>query len=140
MWQFGVRNPSLKQQVSLYEIESIGNANIVTIAVNPKEYFEKYKDKSINKKHKGLKKDTPGMHFEAYADRMSLNDLTNLKPKNIKQNRFQIKNTETRVQFVSKSQFAGLNDKRFYFYDGVSMPFGHPLHDNLRKEKKRNTY
>ena len=135
-----MRNPSLKQQVSLYEIESIDNANIVTIAVNQKEYFEKYKDKSINKKHKGLKKDTPGMHFEAYADRMSLNDLMNLKPKNIKQNRFQIKNTETRGQSVSKSQFAGLNDKRFYFYDGVSMPFGHPLCDNLRKEKKRSTY
>ena len=43
--QFGVRNPSLKKQVDLYEIESIGNPNTVVIAVNPKEYFEKYKDK-----------------------------------------------------------------------------------------------
>ena len=46
-----------------------------------------------------------------------------------------------RMQNISKSQFAGLNDKRFYFYGGiVSMPFGHPLLEILRKEKKRNTY
>ena len=33
-----------------------------------------------------------------------------------------------RMQSKSRSQFAGLNDKRFYFYDGiVSMPFGQPL-------------
>ena len=54
--QFSVRNLSLKKQVGLYEIESINNANIVTIPVNPKEYFEIYKDKSINKKHKWSKK------------------------------------------------------------------------------------
>ena len=115
--QFGVCNPSLKKQVDLYEIESIGKPNAVVIAVNPKEYFEKYKDKSINKKHKGLKKDTPGMHFEASTDRiMSLNDFMNLKPKKIKQNRFHIKNTKMRMQSLSKSQFAGLNYKRFYFY------------------------
>ena len=42
---------------------------------------------------------------------------------------------------IFKIQFAGLNDKIFYFYDGiVSMPFCHPLLEKLRKEKKRNTY
>ena len=50
--QFGVCNPRLKKQVGPYETESIDNANIVTIAVNPKEYFVKYLDKNINKKHK----------------------------------------------------------------------------------------
>ena len=50
-------------------------------------------------------------------------DFTNEKVKNIQQNRFQIKNTEMNMQSITKSQFAGLNDKRFYFYDGiVSMP------------------
>ena len=50
-------------------------------------------------------------------------DFTNEKVKNIQQNRFQIKNTEMNIQSITKSQFAGLNDKRFYFYDGiVSMP------------------
>ena len=42
---------------------------------------------------------------------------------------------------IFKSQFAGLNDKRFYFYDGiVSMSFGHPLLEKLRKEKKKETH
>ena len=45
-----------------------------------------------------------------------------------------------RMQSISKSQFAALNDKRFYFYDGiVSMPFGRPLLEKLRK-KERNKY
>ena len=57
--QLGVQDKTLKKQVGLYEIESIGNPNIITILINPKEYFEKYRDKKINKKHKGLKRDTP---------------------------------------------------------------------------------
>ena len=56
-WErFGVQTKSLKKQVGLYEIENINNANVLTIAKNPKEYFEKYKDFSDNKKHKGVKK------------------------------------------------------------------------------------
>ena len=82
--QFNVRDTSTEKQVGLYEIESIDNPNIVTIAVNPKEYFEKYRDKSFSKKHNGLKKDTPGMHFEAYGNRMmSLNDFASQKVKKI---------------------------------------------------------
>ena len=82
------------------------------------------------------------MRFEVYANRvMSLNEFTNEKVKKIQQNRFQIKNTEMRMQSISKSQFAGLNDKRFYFYDGiVSMSFVHPLLEKLRKEKKKETH
>ena len=50
-WEkFNVQNKSLKKQVGLYELENINNTNILTIAINPKEYFEKYKDLSINKK------------------------------------------------------------------------------------------
>ena len=71
---------------------------------------------------------------------LMINDFTNEKVKKIQQNRFQIKNTEMRTQSITKSQFAGLNDKRFYFYDGiVSMPFGHPLLEKLRKEEKKET-
>ena len=37
-------------------------------------------------------------------------------------------------------QFAGLNDKRFYSYDGiVYMPFADTLIEKLRKEKKKET-
>ena len=56
-WEkFHVQDKSLKKQVGLYEIEIINNANLVTIAINPNEYFEKYKDYSINKNYKGVKK------------------------------------------------------------------------------------
>ena len=51
--------------MALYEIENIGNPNICTIAINPKEYFEKFKNRKINKKHKGVRRDTPGMNFES---------------------------------------------------------------------------
>ena len=56
-WEkFHVQDKSLKNQVGLYEIEIINNANLITIAINPNEYFEKYKDYSINKNYKGIKK------------------------------------------------------------------------------------
>ena len=44
---------------------------------------------------------------------------------------------------ISKVQFGILDDKRFYFCDGiVSLPYVHPLLENLRKEKLkyRNTH
>ena len=38
---------------------------------------------------------------------------------------------------VKKVQFASLNDKRYYFSDGiVSLPFGHPLLSEVRDYKK----
>ena len=42
--QFRMRNPKVIKQLGLYEIENIDNVNLCTIAVNPKEYFEKFKD------------------------------------------------------------------------------------------------
>ena len=81
--QFDVQDKTVKKQVGLQEVESIDNPNVITISVNPKEYFEKYRDKTVNKKHKGLKRDTPGMNFEAYAKRIcSLHEFcANQKPK-----------------------------------------------------------
>ena len=41
------------------------------------------------------------------------------------------------MKSVKKTQFAGLNDKRFYFHDGiVSLLFGHFLLNKVRDEKK----
>ena len=54
--------------MGLFEIQNIDNPNICTIAINPKEYFEKFKNRKINKKHKGVRRDTPGMNFESYAE------------------------------------------------------------------------
>ena len=48
--QFNLQNKKLKKQVGLYEVEHINNPNIITVAINPNEYFEQYKNCSINKK------------------------------------------------------------------------------------------
>ena len=58
--------------MGLFEIENINNQNICTITINPKEYFEKFKDRKINKKHKGVRKNTTGMKFESYAMRINM--------------------------------------------------------------------
>ena len=103
--QFNVRDTSTEKQVGLYEIESIDNPNIVTIAVNPKEYFEKCRDRSFNQKHKGLKKDSPGMVFEAYPNRMmSLNDFANQQAKRFQQNKFEIKkHRNENTEYIQKT-------------------------------------
>ena len=108
--------------------------------INPKEYFEKYRDKRINKKHKALKKDTTGMDFEAYSSRLlsSYEFCYDNIPEKIKQKRYQIVNNSMQMVSLSTTQFAGLNDKRFYFHDGlVSLPFGHFLFEASRKLKEQ---
>ena len=43
--------------MELYKIESLENPNVCTIAVNPKEYFEKFKNSTIKRmKRKKLSK------------------------------------------------------------------------------------
>lgn len=44
---------------------------MVTVVVNPKEYYESFKCKNVNKKHKGLRKGAPGMDFESYSKRIN---------------------------------------------------------------------
>ena len=48
--QFGISDENTKKVMGLYEINNIDNPNICTIAINPKEYFEKFKNRKINKK------------------------------------------------------------------------------------------
>ena len=67
-----MRNKNVKKRWGLYATENADNANICAIAVNPKEYFEKFKNRSINKKHKGVRRDTPEMNFESYAERLKV--------------------------------------------------------------------
>ena len=58
--QFNCANATLNKKVGLFEIENIDKPNVITIALNPKEYYEQFTDHSDNKKHKGIKKSTPG--------------------------------------------------------------------------------
>ena len=49
----------------------------------------------------------------------------------------QVKNTNMTMASVNKVRFASLNDKRYYFSDGiVSLPFGHPSLNSVREYKK----
>ena len=62
------------------------------------------------------------------------------KPQKIKQKRLQIIKSNMQMVSVNKTQFVGLNDKRFYFNDGiVSLPFGQYLLNlnKVRKEKEK---
>ena len=121
--RFKCRNKAIKKKVGLYEVESIDNQNTTTLAINPKEYFEVYRSKEINKKHKGIKKNTLGMNFESFASRiMDFREFNPAQknPKKITQKRFQIKNTNMKMSNVSRNQFGLLNCKRYYLTDGVT--------------------
>ena len=78
LWkQFNPRNNDLKKQVGLFEIENTDKPNIITIALNPKKYYERFYDHSDNKTHKGLKKSTPGIDFDSYSERLAdLNEFS----------------------------------------------------------------
>ena len=54
-------------------MEHVDNACILTIAANPKEYLEIFEGKSSNKKHKGIRKGSPGLRFENFAQRIWAN-------------------------------------------------------------------
>ena len=119
--------------------------NIIRIALNPKEYYERFADTTDNKKHKGLKKSTPDMDFDSYSSWLSdLSEYFNeflRKPNPVKkteQKIFQIRNKSMQMKSISKVQFGQLNDKRFYFANGIlSLPYGHPLLENVRKQKDK---
>ena len=138
--KFDMHDLKTKKVMGLYEAESLDNPNVCTTAINPKEYFEKFKNSSINKKHKGVRCDTPGMNFESYANRITpLRSLDCQKDekKKIIQKRLQVKNTNMIMTSVNKVKFASLNDKRYYFSDGiVPLPYGHPLLKEVREYKK----
>ena len=140
--QFGVQNKILKKQVELFEIESINKVTVIAIALNPKEYYERFNDHSDNKKHRGLKKSTCGVDFDSYSSRLAdLNEFSKeifKKPKKIQQKTFQIINESVQMKAVSKVQFGQLSNKRFYFSNGLmSLPYGHPCLEDLGKEKQK---
>ena len=85
------------------------------------------------------------MDFDSYSSRLS--DLTEYfdefitKPNpvnRIEQKRFQIKDESMQMTSIHKVQFGQLNDKRFYFSNGItSLPYGHPHLENVRQQKNK---
>ena len=113
--QFNCRNATLKKRVGLFEIENIDKPNVITIALNPKEYYERFIDHSDNKKHQGIKKSTPGIYFDSYSNHLSdlteyFNEFltTNNKVEKIQQRRFQVTNESMQMKSVCKIQFGQL--------------------------------
>ena len=113
----------------------------MTLAVNPKEYFEYFKSENVNKKHKGIKKRSAGMYYENYAERIKpLFDFESYKkPKKDTKSvvRISVKKGEMTTHQIVEFKFSQLNDKRFYFPNGiVSLPFGHSALNELDEFKK----
>ena len=139
--RFNVHSPNEQKLLGLYEVEHIDDSCYVTLAVNPKEYFEYFKSNSTNKKHKGIKKSSAGMEYENYAERIKplFNFNTYRKPKaDIKDVvRISVKKGEMTTHKIRKSKFSQLNDKRFYFLNAViSLPFGHFSLSEIDEYKK----
>ena len=104
--QFDVQNKKLKKQVDLFEIENIDKPNVITIALNPKEYYERFNDHSDNRKHKGLHKSTRSMDLDSYSERLSnLNKFSRdyiKKPPKKLQKMFQIIHESIQMKSVNK--------------------------------------
>ena len=52
-------------------IENIDDPCIVSVAVNPKEYFEQFESQVVKKIHEVLRKGAVGMEFEDFAKRIN---------------------------------------------------------------------
>ena len=70
--KYGVRNEHLKKKLGCFYIENIEDPCVVTVAVNPKDYFEEFDSQSVTKKYKGLRKGAKGIEFEDYPKRINL--------------------------------------------------------------------
>ena len=76
--QVGVRDVKTRKSLGLFETEHIDDPCQVTIAVNPKEYIEKFESDIINKKHKGVSKNEISMDLASFGIRInSVQDIEN---------------------------------------------------------------
>ena len=129
--KYDMHAPLERKQMGLYAFENVNGIN-VTIGVNPKEYIEVCNDASVNKKHKGLKRNTVGMDYPLYAERVrSMQENASIENRLVKrfvQKRLQSVHGEMSQVTIDKVSFGKLNDKNYYFTDGItSLPHGHPL-------------
>ena len=64
-----------------------------------KKYFEKFKNRTLSKKHQGVRRDTKGMNFKSYAERIKILKEPDgeRNKKQIAQKRLQVNNTEMKM-------------------------------------------
>ena len=140
--QFNVHNANNQKVSGLYEVESINDPCLVTLAVIPKSILNIFKVNKQTKKHKGIKKGAPGKNYENYAERIKplykFEHFKKSKTERKKVVRFTVKKGNMTTTQVEKKKFSQINDKRFYFPDAVlSLPFGHEVLKEVEKYKKR---
>ena len=116
-WKQYENDLKTKKVMGLYEVENIENQNICTIAINRKEYVEKFKNRKINKKHKGVRRDTPRVNFESYANRINLLRQIDCKKeeKKLTQKRLQVKNTNMTMTSLIKHNSQALMTRGIIF-------------------------
>ena len=100
-----------------------------------------FEGRNINKKHKGIKKGSSGQGFENFSDRINslinfdtfkktladFEEVSRLTVLNGEMKKQKKKKTKKKRKTVVKSTFPQINDKRFYFADGItSLPLSHP--------------
>lgn len=79
---FDTQNIILKILVVPYKVEFISNPCIITIAVNPKEYFKQFKNRLRVRNWVGVRNNALGMHFYHCVSRtFSLNEQQELQNK-----------------------------------------------------------
>ena len=79
------------------------------------------------------------MNFDSYAERTNTlcNTGSERAQRKLFQKRLQVKITEMKMTNINKVQITSLNDKRYYFLDGIFyLPLGHPLFSELHELKK----
>ena len=81
--------------------------------------------------------------MDIVSDGRRINSVSNIqtfgeaKDEYSKQYKFAVKNNEMSLEEVNKCKFAQINDKRYYFEDGiVSLPFSHPYLLDIVKYQK----
>ena len=87
------------------------------------------------------------MEFESYSKRINsikeIETFDQLPTEKQKQNIFAIKSNEMILEEIEKSKLAQINDKRYYFSDGiVALPFSHPYLLEIfqfKRDKKQKT-
>ena len=124
-----------------FSIESTVNPCYLTITHNPKEYFERFEKRKINKKHRGIKKGSSGMNFENYSSRIvSLTNFNYFEKAQVdykKVARLTVNQGRMQKKTLLKKKFSQFTDKRFYFSDAVtSLPLFHLLLKFQAEHKK----
>ena len=135
---------SLGTNLAYYKKEHIDDPWEIIVAVNPKEYLEKFQSENLNKKHKGLKKGSKVMDFENYVKRINsvreIETFGQLENQKRGQYRISVKINSMIFKETQKSKFAQINGKKYYFSDEVvPLLFSHPFLKQIfefKKEKK----